>query len=88
MCSSDLIEAMLHDERRDAVQVVERRIPYHGGSPVLVAMTLPWVGVEHVRMMSVAERLSWVVWILIVSQVLSRRRSTAAVDSIDPEDVD
>lgn len=84
----DRIEALLHGKRRDAVQVVERRIPYHGGSPVLVALTLPWVGIAHVRMMSVAERLSWVVWILVVGQVLSRRRSPAASESTRSEYVD
>ena len=84
----DRIEALLHEKRRDAVQVVERRIPYHGGSPVRVALTLPWVGIAHVRMMSVAERLSWVVWILVVGQVLSRRRSPAAYESARSEYVD
>lgn len=70
------IEELLHQERRDAVQVVERRIPYHGGSPVLVAMTLPWVGVAHLRMMSWPERFSWIVWILLVSRIVTRRRDS------------
>lgn len=71
------IEELLHQQRRDAVQVVERRIPYHGGSPVLVATTLPWVGVAHLRMMSWPERFSWIAWILLVSQILVRRRGSA-----------
>ena len=70
------IEELLHQERRDAVQVVERRIPYHGGSPVLVATTLPWVGVAHLRMMSWPERFSWIFWILLVSQIVARRRGS------------
>ena len=34
-------------------------------------MTLPWVAVAHLRMMSWPERLSWVVWILVVTQLVS-----------------
>ena len=60
---ADRIEETLHEERRRAVQVIERRIPYHGGSPFLVATTLPWVGIAHLRMMSWPERISWLVWI-------------------------
>ena len=77
----DRIEAQLHDERRTAVQVVERRIPYHGESPVLVAMTLPGVVLAHVRMMSLGERLSWAVWILIVGQAVARRRVGTEVEA-------
>ena len=84
----DRIEALLHEKRRDAVQVVERRVPYHGGSPVLVAMTLPSVGIAHVRMMSVGERLSWVVWILVIGQALARRRSMVAGESVSEERAD
>ena len=35
------IEAGLHRERRRAVTVVERRVPYHGGSAVMAAVTAP-----------------------------------------------
>ncbi len=62
----DAIEETLHRERRDAVQVLERRMPYHDGSPVRVVATLPWLTVEHFRMLSLAERASWLFWIVMV----------------------
>ena len=71
---ADRIEETLHEERRRAVQVIERRIPYHGGSPFLVATTLPWVGIAHLRMMSWPERISWLVWISLFT-LLGRRRA-------------
>lgn len=73
------IEGLLHERRREAVRVVERRMPYHDGSPVRVALTLPRVAVAHLRMMSWAERSSWVIWIVLVSAVLVwQRRPVAA----------
>ena len=56
------IEAALHEDRRRAVTVVERRMPYHHGSAVKVAATVPWLLWEHFRMLTVAERLSWLIW--------------------------
>lgn len=73
------IEGVLHRERRDAVQVVERVVPYHDQSPVRVAMTLPLVGWGHFRMLNWAERTSWLVWLLVgpglVSAMAATRRS-------------
>ena len=57
------IEAVLHAERRRAVTVVERRMPYHDGSTVKLAATVPWLLWEHFRMLSMAERMSWLVWV-------------------------
>ena len=57
------IEATLHRDRRGAVTVVERRMPYHDGSRILIAATVPWLLWEHFRMLTVAERGSWVAWI-------------------------
>jgi len=57
------IEATLHRDRRGAVTVVERRMPYHDGSRILIAATVPWLLWEHFRMLTVAERASWVAWI-------------------------
>jgi len=57
------IERELHATRRNAVQVVERRMPYHRGSPAGLALTLPWLTLEHFRMLSLAERVSWLGWI-------------------------
>ena len=74
----DAIEEILHRERRDAVQVLERRMPYHGGSPPLLVATVPWLTWEHFRMLSWAERLSWLVWIGVAVGATSwwRRRRT------------
>ena len=58
----EAIEATLHSERRRAVTVVERRMPYHDGSAVKLAATVPWLLWEHFRMLSAAERVSWLVW--------------------------
>lgn len=61
----DAIESLLHNERRTAVTVVERRMPYHNGSKVKLAATLPWLLWEHLRMLNLGERLSWLLWILV-----------------------
>ena len=60
------IEEVLHRDRRGAVTVVERRMPYHDGSRVGIAATVPWLLWEHFRMMTVAERGSWIAWIMIL----------------------
>ena len=73
------IEAVLHRDRRRAVTVVERRMPYHDGSRVEMAATLPWLLWEHFRMFTVAERGSWIAWIVLVELLLRlRRRARAA----------
>lgn len=72
----DAIEAVLHEERREAVVVVERRMPYHGGSYVLMAVTLPWVLWEHFRMLAPPERISWLAWAamaVLIAHVVPRR---------------
>lgn len=63
------IEEVLHRDRRRAVTVVERRMPYHDGSPVGMAATVPWLLWEHFRMLTVAERGSWIAWIGILVMV-------------------
>ena len=60
------IEAELHARRRHAVEVVERRMPYHQGSQLGVALTLPVIAWHHVRALSVAERASWSLWCLLL----------------------
>ena len=57
------VEEELHRKRRRAVTVVERRVPYHDGSAVMVAATVPVLAWEHLRMLSLAERLSWLAWV-------------------------
>lgn len=68
------IEATLHAERRNAASVVERRVPYHDGSDLLLAATVPWLLWEHMRMLSWAERSSWLVWILVFALVTNTRQ--------------
>jgi hypothetical protein len=63
----DVIEADLHGERRRAVTVVERRMPYHGGSSLRVVLTLPRIALEHFRMLGWWERVSWLLWIGVLA---------------------
>lgn len=68
-----VIEAELHAKRRGAVTVVERRVLYHDGSTVLKALTVPWLGWEYFRMLSVAERASWLLWLGLLGAVRANR---------------
>ncbi len=68
------IEATLHLERRDAVAVVERSMPYHDGSWLGIALTLPWLAWEHMRTLSVRERVSWLLWAALWGAVPALRR--------------
>ena len=52
----------LADSMDRAVTVVERRMRHHDGSAVKLAATVPWLLWEHFRMLSLAERVSWLVW--------------------------
>lgn len=63
------IEETLHRERRRAVTVVERRVPYHEGSAVKLANTLPLLLWEHLRMLAPWERVSWLAWVAIWAAV-------------------
>jgi hypothetical protein len=76
----EVIETDLHAKRRRAVTVVERRMPYHGGSSLGVVLTLPRIAVEHFRMLGAAERVAWLLWVglLAGTGALRARRSTAA----------
>ena len=74
----DAIEEALHDRRREAVQVLERRMPYHHGSPPLLVMTLPWLTFEHFRMLAPEERLSWLLWIAAAAGLALWRRKKSA----------
>lgn len=71
------IEAKIHAERRDAGTVVVRRMPYHDGSSVALALTAPWLAWEHLRMLSWTERLSWLLWLALVAAVHLRRARIA-----------
>ncbi len=63
------IEGALHRDRHRAATVVERRMPYHDGSRIGTALTAPWLLWEHFRMMTLAERGSWIAWIGILMLV-------------------
>jgi hypothetical protein len=79
---ADEIERLLHERRREAVQVVERRMPYHGGAPLRLMLTAPHVGWAHLTMLSEAERLSWMLWIgLLVAFGRVRRSRGEGVDA-------
>lgn len=66
------IEEALHRDRRRAVTVVERRVPYHGGSAAALAATVPVLAWEHFRALTLAERLSWLVWAALWMVVRAR----------------
>jgi hypothetical protein len=76
----DAIEAELHAERRASVDVVERRMPYHGESGVLLALTLPRLAWEHFRMLSPGERLSWLLWLGLVGGLRARMPRPSPVE--------
>ncbi len=67
------IEEVLHRERRRAATVVERRVPYHGGSAAALAATVPVLAWEHFRVLTLAERLSWLAWAAVWVAVRARR---------------
>ena len=60
------IEEVLHRDRRRAGTVVERRMPYHDGGRAGMVLTVPRLLWEHFRMMTVAERGSWIAWITVL----------------------
>ena len=71
------IEATLHRDRRGAVTVVERRMPYHDGSRILIVATVPWLLWEHFRMLTVAERGSWIAWVGFFAMLRNALRRVA-----------
>lgn len=73
----DAIETTLHRHRRTATTVVERRMPYHDGSRLRLAATVPWLLWEHFRMLALPERVSWLAWAALAAwaaRVARRRR--------------
>ncbi len=70
---TDLIYALDQPAQRSASTVVERRMPYHQNSRIKLAFTTPWLAWEHLRMLSLAERLSWGFW-LAAAVLLGRVR--------------
>ena len=67
------IEGALHRERRRAVTVVERRVPYHEGSAVKLAATVPVLLWSHFSTLTPRERVSWLMWSAIWAAVRGYR---------------
>ena len=67
------IEDALHEERRRAVTVVERTMPYHDGSAVKLAATVPLLLWSHFRTLTLGERVSWLAWVAIWAAVRAHR---------------
>ena len=67
------IERALHRERRRAVTVVERTMPYHEGSAVKLVATVPLLLWSHLRTLTLRERASWLAWIAVWAAALARR---------------
>jgi len=69
------VEAIFHAERREAVEVVERSLPYHDGSRVHLALTGPILTWNLFATLSWGERASWLLWIwgLVLLPRLRRR---------------
>jgi hypothetical protein len=66
----EVIDEELRANRRSAVLVVERRMPYHNGSPIRMVATLPWLTWEYFRMLSWGERLSWLLWLVAAAAAI------------------
>ena len=66
------IEGALHRERRRAVTVIERRVPYHDGSAVKLAATVPLLLWSHFRTLNPWQRVSWLAWSAIWAAVRVR----------------
>ena len=71
------IEGALHRERRRAVTVVERRVPYHDGSAVKLAATVPLLLWSHFRTLNPWQRVSWLAWsaVWVAVRVRTSRRA-------------
>lgn len=70
------IEGVLHRERRGAVAVLERTVPYHDGSAVKLAATVPLLLWSHFRTLTLRERVSWLIWVAIWAAVRAHRAPT------------
>lgn len=59
---NEAIEQTLHTERRRAARVIERRVPYAGGSIPALATTVPAVTWQMFGGLGGAERSAWLLW--------------------------
>ncbi len=67
------IEGALHRERRRAVTVVERPMPYHEGSAIKLVATVPLLLWSHFLTLTPWERASWLAWCAIWAAVRVHR---------------
>ncbi len=67
------IEGTLHRERRRAVTVVDRRVPYHEGSALKLVATVPLLLWSHFTTLTPRERVSWLAWCAIWAAVRAHR---------------
>ena len=67
------IEDVMHRERRRAVTVVARTMPYHEGSAVKLAATVPLLLWSHFCTLTLGERVSWLAWVAIWAAVRTHR---------------
>lgn len=72
------VESHLHLDRRSAVTVVERAVPWHGGNTVLMALAGPHVVVHLFRTLNWGDRLSWLAWTWLATALLVRVRPRTA----------
>ena len=67
------IEGTLHRERRRAIAVVERPVPYHEGSAIKLVATVPLLLWSHFSTLTPQERVSWLAWCAIWAAVRAHR---------------
>ena len=56
--------------------VVERRLVYHEGSTWRLVLTVPWVLWDYARMLTLPERVSWLLWMAVTLVVLRARNAS------------
>lgn len=83
----DAIERTLHQERRNAAWVVERRVPWAGDDPVALANTVPAITWNMFGGISAAERVAWLTWIWLIA-ILAPLALGARQDSGDHQRLD
>lgn len=65
------IERKLHEDRRRASWVAERRVPWAGNDPVALAGTVPSITWNMFGGLSAAERVAWLVWAWVAGLLLT-----------------
>lgn len=79
------LEEELHARRRQAVTVVERSVPWHGGHPVRLALSAPEVTWTLFRTLGWGERASWLLWAWGAVWIGARMRGARPLGGLTPE---